>query len=41
MSHVAIYIGNGQVVHAPGRGQKVKVSSISSSGAPARAVRPW
>jgi cell wall-associated NlpC family hydrolase len=41
MSHVAIYIGNGQVVHAPGRGQTVKVSSISSSGTPARAVRPW
>lgn len=41
LSHVAIYIGNGQVVHAPGRGQNVKVSSINSSGTPARAVRPW
>jgi cell wall-associated NlpC family hydrolase len=40
-SHVAIYIGNGQVIHAPGRGQSVKISSINSSGSPSRAVRPW
>lgn len=41
LSHVAIYIGNGQVIEAPGRGKKVRVSSINSSGSPARAVRPW
>lgn len=40
-SHVAIYIGNGQIVHAPGRGQTVKVASINNPGSPARAVRPW
>lgn len=40
-SHVAIYIGNGQVIHAPGRGRSVQISSINSSGTPARAVRPW
>lgn len=41
MSHVAIYIGNGQVIEAPGRGKNVRVSSMNSSGRPARAVRPW
>lgn len=41
LSHVAIYIGNGQVVEAPGRGKNVRVGSINSSGKPARAVRPW
>jgi len=41
LSHVAIYIGNGQVVEAPGRGKNVRVGSINASGKPARAVRPW
>lgn len=30
VSHVGIYIGNGRFVHAPGRGQSVKVDSLSS-----------
>lgn len=41
LSHVGIYIGNGQIIHAPGRGKSVKVSSINNPGTPARAVRPW
>jgi cell wall-associated NlpC family hydrolase len=41
MSHVAIYIGNGQVIEAPGRGKNVRVGPINSAGQPARAVRPW
>jgi cell wall-associated NlpC family hydrolase len=40
-SHVAIYIGNGQIIHAPRSGQDVQVASINSSGTPSRAVRPW
>lgn len=40
-SHVAIYIGNGQVIHAPGTGKNVRVGSLNSSGTPSRAVRPW
>jgi cell wall-associated NlpC family hydrolase len=31
-SHVSIYIGDGQVVHAPTYGQPVKVVPLSSSG---------
>lgn len=30
VSHVGIYIGNGQFVHAPGRGQSVRVDSLSA-----------
>lgn len=41
LSHVAIYIGNGQVIEAPGRGKNVRISKINYSGTPARAVRPW
>lgn len=41
LSHVGIYIGNGQIVHSPGRGKTVTVSSINNPGRPARAVRPW
>lgn len=41
LSHVAIYIGNGQVIDAPGRGKTVRITSINNSGTPARAVRPW
>lgn len=40
-SHVAIYIGNGQVIEAPGRGKTVRISNINGSGTPSRAVRPW
>jgi len=31
ISHVGIYIGNGQMVHAPQEGQPVKVASINSA----------
>lgn len=41
MSHVGIYIGNGQIIHAPGRGRSVTVTSVNNPGRPARAVRPW
>lgn len=41
LSHVGIYIGNGQIIHAPGRGKSVKTASINNPGTPARAVRPW
>ena len=30
VSHVAIYIGNGQVVHASTSGQPVKISTLAS-----------
>ena len=30
VSHVAIYIGNGQIVHAPTRGSVVKVINLSA-----------
>src|SRR3954449_5217588 len=33
VSHVAIYIGNGQIVHASTAGQPVKVVSLDSMGA--------
>jgi cell wall-associated NlpC family hydrolase len=32
ISHVGIYIGNGQMVHAPTSGDVVKVSSIDVMG---------
>jgi cell wall-associated NlpC family hydrolase len=41
LSHVAIYIGNGQVIDAPGSGRSVRVTTLNNSGTPARAVRPW
>lgn len=30
--HVAIYVGNGQVIHAPGTGKKVKYAPIEQAG---------
>jgi cell wall-associated NlpC family hydrolase len=41
LSHVGIYIGNGRIIHAPGRGKNVMISSLTSPGQVARAVRPW
>jgi cell wall-associated NlpC family hydrolase len=32
LNHVAIYIGGGQVVHAPSTGDVVKISNISDWG---------
>jgi cell wall-associated NlpC family hydrolase len=31
VSHVGIYVGNGRFIHAPGRGKKVSVDSVSRS----------
>lgn len=39
VSHIGIYIGNGQMVHAPTSGDVVKVSSIDSMGGYAGARR--
>ena len=39
ISHVGIYIGNGQMVHAPTSGDVVKVSSIDVMGGYAGATR--
>ena len=39
ISHVGIYIGNGQMVHAPTSGDVVKVASIDSMGGYAGARR--
>ena len=36
VSHVGIYIGNGQMVHAPTSGDVVKVASVDSMSASAR-----
>lgn len=41
LSHVAIYIGNGQIIDAPGRGKTVRITSMNNPGHVARAVRPW
>jgi len=41
LSHVAIYIGNGMVLEAAGRGKGIQKNRIGTSGTPARAVRPW
>ena len=37
--HVAIYMGNGQFIHAPSEGGSVEILSISSGWAPSFAVR--
>ena len=39
VSHVGMYIGNGQMVHASTFGVPVKVASIDSMGSPASARR--
>lgn len=44
ISHVGIYIGNGNMIHAPQTGDVVKISSINSSyrvRTYAGAVRAW
>lgn len=40
-AHVAIYMGNGQVVDARGTKSGMKVGSIYGPGTPALGVRPW
>lgn len=40
ISHVAMYIGDGMVVHAPTSGDVVKVVSVYASGQPVGASRP-
>ena len=39
VSHVGIYIGNGQMVHAPTSGDVVKVASVDAIGLLAHGVR--
>ncbi|WNV75427.1 C40 family peptidase [Geodermatophilus sp. DSM 44513] len=39
ISHIGIYLGNGQMVHAPTSGDVVKVSSIDVMGAPPKFTR--
>ena len=44
ISHVGIYVGNGNMIHAPQTGDVVKISSINSTYRVARyagAVRVW
>ena len=40
ISHVAMYIGNGQIVHAPTEGESVQVVALDSLGSFTTAVRP-
>jgi cell wall-associated NlpC family hydrolase len=41
LGHVGMYIGGGQMIHAPHTGTVVQISSLSSMGsAPDGAVRP-
>jgi cell wall-associated NlpC family hydrolase len=39
--HVALYIGNGQVIEAAGRGTTVHITNIDYPGQYSMAVRPW
>ena len=39
VSHVGMYVGNGQMVHAPTFGDVVKVASIDAMGSYSHAVR--
>lgn len=41
LSHVGIYIGNGQMVDARNSRSGIKTGSINVMGGPAMAVRPW
>lgn len=41
MSHVAIYIGNNQVVHAYNSKVGITVDSVNRAGKPALGIRPW
>lgn len=41
LSHVGIYIGNGQIVDARNSKSGIKVGSMNIMGGPAMAVRPW
>lgn len=40
-SHVAIYIGNGQVLEAANSRSGIRISNIGYSGTPGLIVRPW
>ncbi len=40
IGHVGIYIGDGQIVHAPTSGDVVRVASVYASGTPVGATRP-
>ena len=39
IGHVGIYIGNGQIVHAPTSGDVVRVAAVNASGTPIGATR--
>lgn len=41
LSHVAIYVGNGQIVDARNTRSGMKLGSINIMGGPVTAVRPW
>lgn len=41
LSHVAIYIGNGQVISALNTKSGIKIQPVNNNGGAARAVRPW
>lgn len=41
LSHVAIYIGNGQIIDARNTRSGIKLGNINIMGGPVTAVRPW